>query len=121
MLRSQYVQRTHDVEEQSARKLQLDRSLALAMEQRDTAYALVQRHNFSKMEYLGLQQRVVELQGQIDALAASLPKAQAAAEESKQRIASRRAEQAAAVTDEINKRRQDLNSCVKVFPPGATE
>ena len=110
VLRSQYVQRTHDVEEQSARKLQLDRSLALAMEQRDTAYALVQRHNFSKMEYLGLQQRVVELQGQIDALAASLPKAQAAAEESKQRIASRRAEQAAAVTDEINKRRQDLNS-----------
>lgn len=30
VLRSQYVQRTHDVEEQSARKLQLDRSLALA-------------------------------------------------------------------------------------------
>ncbi len=110
VLRSQYVQRTHDVEEQTARKLQLDRSLALSMEQRDTAYALVQRHNFSKMEYLGLQQRVVELQGQIDALAAAIPKAQAAAEESQQRIASRQAEQAAAITEEINKRRQDLNS-----------
>ncbi|MDY0204470.1 MAG: HlyD family type I secretion periplasmic adaptor subunit [Desulfovibrio desulfuricans] len=110
VLQSQYTQRMHDVEEQTARKVQLDRSLALAIEQRDTAYALVQRNNFSKMEYLGLQQRVVELQGQIDALAAAIPKAQAAAEESRQRIASRRAEQASAITEEINKRRQELNS-----------
>lgn len=110
VLQSQYTQRMHDVEEQTARKVQLDRSLALAIEQRDTAYTLVQRNNFSKMEYLGLQQRVVELQGQIDALAATIPKAQAAAEESQQRIASRRAEQASAITEEINKRRQELNS-----------
>ena len=110
VLQSQYTQRMHDVEEQAARKVQLDRSLALSIEQRDTAYALVQRNNFSKMEYLGLQQRVVELQGQIDALAATIPKAQAAAEESRQRIASRRAEQASAITEEVNKRRQELNS-----------
>lgn len=110
VLESQYTQRMHDVEEQTARKVQLDRSLALSIEQRDTAYALVQRNNFSKLEYLGMQQRVVELQGQIDALAATIPKAQSAAEESRQRIASRRAEQASAITDEINKRRQELNS-----------
>lgn len=110
VLESQYTQRMHDVEEQTARKVQLDRSLALSIEQRDTAYTLVQRNNFSKMEYLGLQQRVVELQGQISALAATIPKAQAGAEESRQRIASRRAEQIAAITDEVNKRRQELNS-----------
>ena len=57
-----------------------------------------------------MQQRVVELQGQIDSLAATIPKAKAAADESKQRITSRKAEQIAAVTDEINKRRQELNS-----------
>lgn len=110
VLQSQYVQRLHDVEELTARKLQLDRSLELSIEQRSTAYALVQRNNFSKLEYLGMQQRVVELQGQIDSLAATIPKAKAAADEAKQRIASRRAEQIAAVTDEINKRRQELNS-----------
>ncbi len=110
VLESQYTQRMHDVEEQTARKVQLDRSLALSIEQRDTAYALVQRNNFSKLEYLGMQQRVVEIQGQIDGLAATIPKAQSAAEESRQRIASRRAEQASAITDEINKRRQELNS-----------
>ncbi|WP_291332943.1 HlyD family type I secretion periplasmic adaptor subunit [Desulfovibrio sp.] len=110
VLQSQYVQRLHDVEELTARKLQLDRSLELSIEQRNTAYALVQRNNFSKLEYLGMQQRVVELQGQIDSLAATIPKAKAAADESKQRITSRKAEQIAAVTDEINKRRQELNS-----------
>ena len=110
VLQSQYVQRLHDVEELSARKVQLDRSLELSIEQRNTAYALVQRNNFSKLEYLGMQQRVVELQGQIDSLAATIPKAKAAADESKQRIASRKAEQIAGVTEEINKRRQELNS-----------
>lgn len=110
VLQSQYVQRLHDVEELTARKLQLDRSLELSIEQRNTAYALVQRNNFSKLEYLGMQQRVVELQGQIDSLAATIPKAKAAADEARQRITSRRAEQIAAVTDEINKRRQELNS-----------
>lgn len=110
VLQSQYVQRLHDVEELTARKTQLDRSLELSIEQRNTAYALVQRNNFSKLEYLGMQQKVVELQGQIDSLAATIPKAKAAADESKQRITSRKAEQIAAVTDEINKRRQELNS-----------
>lgn len=119
VLKSQYEQRRHDVEEQIARKTQLDRSLALSIEQRDTAYALVQRNNFSRMEYLGLQQKVVELQGQIDMLAASIPKVQAAAEESKQRIASRRAEQNAAITEEINKRRLELNSLRETLAAGS--
>lgn len=110
VLQSQYKQRLHDVEELTARKLQLDRSLELSIEQRNTAYSLVQRNNFSKLEYLGMQQRVVELQGQIDSLAATIPKAKAAADEARQRIASRKAEHVAAVTEEINKRRQELNS-----------
>lgn len=119
VLKSQYEQRRRDVEEQSARKAQLDGSLALSIEQRDTAHALVQRNNFSRMEYLGLQQKVVELQGQINVLAATIPKAQAAAEESLQRIASRRAEQAAAVTEEINKRRLELNSLRETLSAGS--
>ncbi len=110
ILESQYTQRMHDVEEQTALKVQLDRSLALAIQQQETAHALVQRNNFSKMEYLGLQQRVVDLQGQIASLAATIPRAQAAAEEAKQRVASRNAEYEAAITEEINKRRQELNS-----------
>ncbi|MDR2054945.1 MAG: HlyD family type I secretion periplasmic adaptor subunit [Desulfovibrio sp.] len=119
VLKAQYEQRQHDLGEQIARKNQLDRSLAISIEQRDTAYSLLLRNNFSRMEYLGLQQKVVELQGQIDMLAASIPKAQAAADEFVQRIASRRAEQNTAITDEINKRRQELNSLRETLSAGS--
>ncbi|MDR3361498.1 MAG: HlyD family type I secretion periplasmic adaptor subunit [Desulfovibrio sp.] len=119
VFKSQYEQRMHDMEEQMARKTQLDRSLALSIEQRDTAYALVLRNNFSRMEYLGLQQKVVELQGQIDMLASSIPKAKAAADEYLQRIASRRAEQNSAITEEINKRRLELSSLRETLSAGS--
>lgn len=118
VLESQRKQRLHDVEEQSAHKLQLDRSLQIAIQQKDAAHALVQRNNFSRLEYLDMQQKVVELRGQIDALAATIPRAQAAAEEAEQRIASRRAEQLAAITDEINKRRLELNSLRETLSAG---
>lgn len=118
VLQAQLTQRSHEVEEQMAHKLQLDRSLEISIQQRDAAYALVRRNNFSRLEYLGMQQKVVELQGQVDALAATIPKAQAAAEEARQRIASRRAEQAAAINDEINKRRQELNSLRETLSAG---
>ncbi|MDR2743872.1 MAG: HlyD family type I secretion periplasmic adaptor subunit [Desulfovibrio sp.] len=119
VLKAQYEQRQHDLGEQIARKNQFDRSLAISIEQRDTAYSLLLRNNFSRMEYLGLQQKVVELQGQIDMLAASIPKAQAAADEFVQRIASRRAEQNSAITDEINKRRLELNSLRETLSAGS--
>lgn len=118
VLKAQYEQRTREVEEQEAHKLQLERSLSLAVRQRDTAQALLARNNFSRMEYLGLEQKVVELRGQIDVLAASIPRAHAAAEESRQRIVSRRAEQNAAVTDEIRKRRLELNSLRETLSAG---
>ena len=118
VLQSQHAQRLHDVDEQMARKKQLDSSLAISIQQRNTAHALVQRNNFSKLEYLGMQQKVVELEGQVDALAAAIPKAQAAAEESQQRIVSRKAEQTAAINDEINKRRLELNSVRETLSAG---
>jgi adhesin transport system membrane fusion protein len=119
VLRTQYEQRQHDLEEQIARKKQLDGSLSLSIEQRDTAHSLLLRNNFSRMEYLGLQQKVVELQGQIDMLAASIPKAKAAADEFVQRIASRKADQNTAITDEINKRRLELNSLRETLSAGS--
>lgn len=118
VLRAQHEQRIRDMEEQSSRKVQLDKSLELAIQQRDAAHALLQRKNFSRMEYLGLEQKVVELQGQIAMLAASIPKAQAAAEEAIQRITSRQAEQRSAITEEINKRRLELSTLGETLAAG---
>lgn len=119
VLRSQQEQRRRDVDEQVARKTQLDRSLLIAIQQRDAAQALLARNNFSRMEFLGLQQKVVELQGQIDMLAASIPKAQAASDEAHRRIAQRKAEQHAAITEEINKRRIELTSLHETLSAGS--
>lgn len=118
VLESQYQQRQREVEEQMARKTQLDRSLALAMEQRNAAYPLMQRRNYSRMEFLGLEQKVVQLQGDIESLAASIPKTQAAAREAQQRIQFRKAELDAAVTEEINKRRLELASLRETLSAG---
>lgn len=119
VLESQYEQRVNDVEEQLSRKNALERSLAIAVEQRDTALPLMQRKTYSRMEFLGLEQRVVSLQGDIEALAASLPKSQSAAQEAKDRIAFRQAEFNSSVTEEINKRRMELASLKEALSAGS--
>lgn len=118
VLVSQFNQRQRDVEEQLSRKNQLERSLVLATEQRDIAYPLMQRRNYSRVEFLGLEQKVVALQGDIESIAASLPKSQAAAREAEQRIAFRKAELNSAATEEINKRRMELNSLRETLAAG---
>ncbi len=118
VLRAQYEQRQRDEEEQEARKSQLEKSYKIAVEQRDTAAELLRRRNFARMEFLGLEAKVVELKGQIDMLAASIPKARAAAEESRQRIAAREAEQKANVAQEITKRRLELTSLRETISAG---
>ncbi len=118
VLKAQYEQRMHDVAEQEAHKLQLDQSLKLAIEQRNTAAELMRRKNFAKMEYLGLQQKVVELQGQVDMLNSSIPRSRAAADEAKQRMASREAEEQASITQEIAKRRLELTSLLETLSAG---
>lgn len=91
MLEAQYAQRQSEVAEQMARKKQLDGSLVLETEQRDTAKRLLQRNNYSRMDYLGLEQKIIQTQGEIDMLAAAIPKT-------------------LAISQEINKRRTELGS-----------
>ena len=110
MLEAQYAQRQSEVAEQLARKKQLDGSLVLETEQRDTTKRLLLRNNYSRMDYLGLEQKIIQTQGEIDMLAASIPKAQAMMEEARQRIGSRVAEEQLAISQEINKRRTELGS-----------
>lgn len=110
LLQSQYEQRSREVEELTGRKRQTERSLALAVEQRNIAAPLMQRKIYSRVDYLGLEQKVVSLQGDIESLASSIPKAQAAAEEAKQRLTLRKAEMEAEINAEISKRRTELNS-----------
>lgn len=119
VLRTQHAQREKDVQEQEAHLKQLEASLSLAIDQRNTAVELMRRKNFARMEYLNLEQKVVEQKGQIDMLNASIPRAKAAAEEALQRISSREAEQKQEISQDISKRRLELNSLRETLAAGA--
>lgn len=118
LLQSQYQQRTHEVGELIARQKQLNTSLALSIEQRNITRTLFRKRSASRIDYLNKEQQVAELQGQVASLASSIPKANAAAEETKQRIEFRKAEIDAAVTEEINKRRMELASMNETLVAG---
>lgn len=118
VLQAQYDQRVHEVAEEEARQKQLQSSLQLAREQLGVAAQLMKRKNYARMEYLNLEQKVVDLQGQVDMLEASLPKVRAAAEEARQRIASSDAERRAAILQEITKRRLELTSLRETISAG---
>lgn len=110
MLESQYGQSLREVEEQRARKRNLQRQLSIATEQRDIAYPLMKRRTFSRVDYLALEQEVITLRGEIEALNTSIPRALAAAQESQQRAALRKAELRTGLTMELNQRRRELAS-----------
>lgn len=118
LLESQYKQRLEDVDEQQGRKVQLEKTLDLAEERRDIAKPLVDRKLFSKVDYLDLEQRVVTLGGDIEALSSTMSKAKEAAEEARRKLALRKAEMEAQISEEINKRRTELTSLQEVLSAG---
>ena len=118
LLDSQYVQRKREMEELIGRKRQTERSLALAVEQRNIAAPLMQRKIYSRVDFLGLKQKVVSLQGDIESLASSIPRAQAGVEEIRQRIELRKAELEAEINAEIGKRRAELVSLQETLSAG---
>lgn len=118
LLESQLNQREHEVAELAARKKQLDASLVLAVEQRNISERLEQRRSASRVDFLNHQQNVVRLEGEVETLASTIPKIQAAARETAQRITFRKAEIETTVTDELNKRRLELSSLLETLAAG---
>lgn len=110
VLRSQSDQRRHEVDEQKARREQLTSSLSLIRQQLAIAAPLLEKRNYSRVQYLELQERSVQVQGELDTLKVSIPRAEAAAREAEHRIELRRAELDSVIMDEINKRSLELAS-----------
>lgn len=117
-LKAQLTQREHEINEEEARLKQLKESLNLAIQQRNTGAELMRRKTFARMEYLNLESKVVELQGQIQQLVSSIPRARAAAEEIRKKLVSREAEQHANISQEISKRRLELTSLRETLSAG---
>ena len=85
-LTSQLELRTMEEQELIARKNAVSENLALAEKQRDMAKKLMATRSYSEMEYLGLQQMVAQLSGEIRVLESSIPKARAAIREGEEKL-----------------------------------
>ncbi|MBR5998328.1 MAG: HlyD family type I secretion periplasmic adaptor subunit [Deltaproteobacteria bacterium] len=118
VLQTKCTQTQQEVNSLISRQSQLRQSLGLAIKQRNIAQPLLQRKIYSETQYLELEQKVVSLQGELNTLASTIPKARAAAEEARQQIGLRKAELDTAITEEINKRRAELSSLLETLSAG---
>ncbi|HEU6437147.1 MAG TPA: HlyD family type I secretion periplasmic adaptor subunit [Nitratidesulfovibrio sp.] len=118
VLESQLSQKRQEVDEMVGRQGQLGASLRVAQEQRDIARPLVEKQIYSKVDYLSLEQRVIQLRGDISSLAVNIPKARSAVHEVEQRLSHRKAEVRSQAVEEINKRRGELNSLRETLSAG---
>ncbi len=118
MLTSQHRQRLKDVDEHRGRKTQLEHNLALAEERRDLAKPLEARKLYPRVDFLDLEQRVVTLRGDLEAIAASLGKAEEAVREIERKLSLHKAEYESDINAEINKRRTELTSLQAMLSAG---
>ncbi|NDV18292.1 HlyD family type I secretion periplasmic adaptor subunit [Pseudodesulfovibrio sp. JC047] len=118
LLRDQYEQKQQEVSEMAGRKRQLQRSLDVAIKQRNITKPLVEKQIHSELDYLALEQRVVELRGDVEALALGIPRVKRAAKEALGRIEQRKAEFRSQSLEEINERRLELNSLTENLSSG---
>ncbi len=118
VLQAKCTQHQEEMNSLISRQSQLRRSLELAIKHRNIVHSLLQRKNYSETQYLELEQKVVSLQGELNTLASTIPKARAALEEARQQIGLRKAELDTAITEEINKRRAELSSLLETISAG---
>jgi len=110
LLQDQYEQKQQEVNEMASRRRQLIKSLDNAKKQRDIAKPLVEKQIHSELDYLRLEQTVVQLTGDVESLTLGIPRMKRAAKEAAGRIERAKAEYRTKALEEINMRRLELKS-----------
>ncbi len=85
-----------------ARQKNLRESLRITQEQRDMAKKLLRTRSFSEMEYLNLEQKLTQIQGDMQVLEQSIPKTQASIRVAQAQLESFDAERRTQLLHEIN-------------------
>ncbi|QJB57140.1 HlyD family type I secretion periplasmic adaptor subunit [Pseudodesulfovibrio sp. zrk46] len=119
LLTDQMEQKKQEVREMRGRRKQLQSSLKVAEKQRNIAKPLVEKQIHSELDYLALEQKVLELRGDVEALALGIPRVEAAVKEAQGRIEQRKAEHRSEALEEINERRQELISIRETMAAGS--
>lgn len=118
ILRSQAKQREQEIAELESRRDQLAGGLVLAKQQRDIAKPLAARGIYPKVDYIRLERDVQDTGGELRTVKLSIPRAQTALSEARQRIGARRAELRAETTSELNDRFVEMESLKEIISEG---
>lgn len=115
ILASQLQQKQQELNESLSRKNTFISALALAEQKAQRVSALVQRKLHSELDYLTIQQEVVRLKGEIEALNNGISKIEGAIQESQQRKDLNQAVRHSELVKELNKYTSDRASLKESF------
>jgi adhesin transport system membrane fusion protein len=118
VLEAQAKQRTQEIAEVRSRHKQLERSLQLAHEELAITQPLVRNGVVARIDLIRIERQVADLEGEIATIRLSIPRLQTAAQEARQRIEEVMLSAKAAVSDELNRTRADLNSVTETLLAG---
>jgi adhesin transport system membrane fusion protein len=105
VLRDQEAQRQQEILELKSRANALQRTLAIAREERAITEPLVAKGAAARVDLVRLQRQISDLEGQLDNTRLSIPRAESALSESQRRMQERVATFQADARNELNQRR----------------
>lgn len=109
LLVSQIEQRKREVAEARERRGSYENSLELLREEEAKVRPMVGR-SYSQLQYLDLKQRIVAQEGELNSVAQTIARAESGVHAAEERLSNLSKERQAAIADEINKTRIELNS-----------
>lgn len=118
VLASQQFQRDQEIQEMISKRKQLISSHNIAKQRRDIARPLMKKKVYPKIDYLQLEEHLIQLQGDIEALSLAIPRIRRAAEEAGERTKQRYAEFKNEAHREINQRRVEMRSLREAMAAG---
>lgn len=119
ILAAQVEQRSQEINELHSRQRLLEGRLKLSVEQRDIAAPLAKQGVYPRVDFLKLESEVLSIEGELDALTYSIPRAESAHLEAGQRLEEHRSSFAAKASEELQQRRQEVQSLQETIIAGA--
>ncbi len=118
VLETQARQRKQEIAEMRSRRKQLERSLELAREEFAIVQPLARSGVMPRIDMIRIERQVADLEGEIATIQLSIPRLKSAAEEARQRVEEVVLSAKAAISDELNKARAELNSVTETLLAG---
>ena len=111
-------QRKLEVAEGQQRREQYEKTLLLLRQQEQRILPLVQSKAYSELEYLGLKQRIVSMQSDLNTLAGQISRSLSAVQEAQAKLRSADTDRQSEILQDANKTRQELDSVEQMLRAG---